>query len=168
MALRFEEMLDRHHDEIFSYLWRLMGNQRRQDGALDVEDLVQEVFLRAYEGFTSLRPNSNQRAWLYKIATNCAYTRLKSLSRRQKALESSIVELAPPTDCLRYSEGAECKLWSSVKALPEKQKLCVTLRYIQGFSYPEIAQIAGCSQQAVRANVYQAIRRLRSALTEEK
>jgi RNA polymerase sigma-70 factor (ECF subfamily) len=168
MALRFEELLDRHHDEIFSYLWRLMGNQRRHDGALEIEDLVQDVFLRAYQGFTNLRPNSNHRAWLYKIATNCAYTRLRSIKRRQMALESSIAELAPPSDCSRYSESAESRLRFSVNALPEKQKLCVTLRYLQGFSYPEIAQIAGCSQQAVRANVYQAIRRLRIALREAK
>jgi RNA polymerase sigma-70 factor, ECF subfamily len=168
MALRFEELLNRHHDEIFRYLWRLMRNQRRQDGALDVEDLVQEVFLRAYQAFPSLRPDSNHRAWLYKIATNCASTRFKSLKRRQMPLEKPSVEWAPSNDGSRYSETVEHTLRLCVNELPERQRLCVTLRYLHDFSYPEIAQIAGCSQQAARANVYQAIRRLRIALKEER
>jgi RNA polymerase sigma factor (sigma-70 family) len=54
-----------------------------------------------------------------------------------------------------------------VRELPPKQRLCVTLRYLQDLDYPEIAQILGCSQQSVRANVYQAIRRLRIAIEEE-
>ncbi len=51
MALRFEELIERHHDEIFAYLWRLTGNDGRRDAATDVEDLTQDVFLRAYDSF---------------------------------------------------------------------------------------------------------------------
>ena len=83
MAPRFEPLIEQHHDEIFAYLWRLLGKERRRDGAMDVEDLVQEVFLRAYESFAGLRPNSNHRAWLYKIATNCAYTKLRQMKSRR-------------------------------------------------------------------------------------
>src|SRR5438093_6673688 len=84
MAPRFEPLIEQHHDEIFAYLWRLLGKDRRRGGAMDVEDLVQEVFLRAYESFAGLRPNSNHRAWLYKIATNCAYTKLRQMKSRRR------------------------------------------------------------------------------------
>ena len=67
MAPRFEELIERHHDEICAYLWRLMGPDGRRDGGMDVEDLTQDVFLRAYESFPGLRTNRNNRAWLYKI-----------------------------------------------------------------------------------------------------
>jgi len=53
-----------------------------------------------------------------------------------------------------------------VNQLPARQKSCVTLRYLQDLDYSEIAQILGCSQESARANVYQAIRRLRLALKE--
>ena len=79
MALRFEELIKRHHDELFAYVWRLLGSQGRREGVMDVEDLVQEVFLRAYRSFTGLRPKCNHRAWLYKIATNCGYTKLRQM-----------------------------------------------------------------------------------------
>ena len=86
MALRFEELIERHHDEIFAYLWRLMGTDGRRDAATDVEDLTQDVFLRAYESFAGLRPNSNYRAWLYKIATHCAYTQWRRMKHRRDKL----------------------------------------------------------------------------------
>jgi RNA polymerase sigma factor (sigma-70 family) len=54
-----------------------------------------------------------------------------------------------------------------VNGLPEKQRACVTLRYFQDLDYPEIAQILNCSQASARANIYQAMRRLRALLREE-
>ncbi|MET0499991.1 MAG: RNA polymerase sigma factor [Candidatus Binatia bacterium] len=169
MALRFEELIERHHDEIFAYLWRLVAKERR-DETLDAEDLVQDVFLRAYRSFAWLRPDSNPRAWLYKIATHCAYTRLRQIKDRHHKLSSlahSVEELAEPSDSLISRKNMAARVCSLVNSLPVKQKSCVTLRYLQDLDYPEIAQILGCSQESARSNVYQAIRRLRR-LMEEK
>ncbi len=170
MALRFEDLIERHHDEIFAYLWRLLGKERHGDGAADVEDLVQEVFLRAYRAFAGLRPNSNHRAWLYKIATNCAYSRLKRMkARREKfsALRGPAMAFTPASDPSVTREIMERKLRALVNELPYKQKVCVTMRYLQDLDYAQIARILGCSQDSARANVHQAIRRLRVALKEE-
>ena len=162
MALRFEELIERHHDEIFAYLWKILGRNRHADGALDVEDLVQEVFLRAYQAFATLRPNSQHRAWLYKIATNCAYTKLRR--ERLSAVGELPAELLSETESPLLSDGREGKVRALVERLPAKQRICVTLRYLQDLDYPEIARIAGCSEESARANVSQAIRRLRLML----
>src|SRR5688572_15898321 len=164
MALRFEELIERHHDEIFAYLWKILARNRRVDGTLDVEDLVQEVFLRAYQAFAALRPNSQHRAWLYKIATNCAYTKLRR--ERLSALDELPAELSD-TESPSSSDGMERKVRALVERLPAKQRICVTLRYLQDLDYPEIARIAGCSQESARANVSQAIHRLRVMLEKE-
>ena len=169
MTLRFEELIEQHHDEIFAYLWRLMGNHRR-DGALDVEDLVQDVFLRAYRGFAGLRPESNPRAWLYKIATHCAYTQLRQIKDRQQKLRSlvnSATGFETAADSL-ISRNLEARIRELMSGLPVKQRACVTLRYLQDLDYPDIAQIAGCSQESARANVYQAILRLRRLMEDER
>jgi hypothetical protein len=55
MALRFEELIERHHDEIFAYVWRLLAGDRSGDRKTDADDLVQEVYLRAYRNFSRLR-----------------------------------------------------------------------------------------------------------------
>jgi len=171
MALRFEELIERHHDEIFAYIWRLMRNDGRRDSGMDVEDLTQDVFLRAYDSFAGLRPNSNHRAWLYKIATHCAYTQLRRVKRRRDQLSSlkhSAAELETASDDSSWRKDMEQRVRALVNELPAQQKACVTLRYLQDLDYPEIAQILSCSQESARANVYQAIRHLRLALEGER
>jgi RNA polymerase sigma-70 factor, ECF subfamily len=170
MALRFEQLIERHHDEIFAYLWRLMGKDGRRDGATDVEDIVQDVFLRAYESFSGLRPNSNHRAWLYKIATNCAYSQLRRMKHRRDKLSSlahSATDQETGTEVSSLHKQVEQTVHNLVSRLPAKQKACVTLRYLQDLDYPEIAQVLSCSQESARANVYQAIHRLRIALEKK-
>ena len=171
MALRFEKLIERHHDEIFAYLWRLMGNDGRRDGSMDVEDLTQDVFLRAYESFAGLRPDSNPRAWLYKIATHCAYNQFRRMKLRRDKLSSlkhSAAELETVSEGSSLRKDMEQRVRTLVNELPAKQKSCVTLRYLQDLDYPEIAQILSCSQESARANVYQAIRHLRLALEGER
>jgi RNA polymerase sigma-70 factor, ECF subfamily len=170
MAPRFEQLIERHHDEIFAYLWRLMGKDGRQDGATDVEDVVQEVFLRAYESFSGLRPNSNHRAWLYKIATNCAYSQLRRMKQRRDKLsflKDSATEQETASEVSSLHKQMEQTVRTLVNGLPTQQKACVTLRYLQDLDYAEIAQILSCSQESARANVYQAIHRLRIALEKK-
>ncbi|MDZ4342379.1 MAG: RNA polymerase sigma factor [Candidatus Binatia bacterium] len=167
MALRFEELIERHHDEIFAYAWRLLAGDRSSDRKTDAEDLVQEVYLRAYRNFSRLRANTNHRAWLYKIATHCAYSRLRQIQggrRKLAALASVAAALGSASDIAASQGQIDRRLRLLVNQLPAKQKACVTLRYFQDLDYPEIAQVLGCSLESARAKVYQAIRRLRLAL----
>ncbi len=167
MALRFDELIERHHDEIFAYVWRLLAGDRSSDRKTETEDLVQEVYLRAYRNFSRLRAKTNHRAWLYKIATNCAYSRLRQIQNgREKiaALANAAAAIGSASDISASRGQIDRWLRFLVNQLPAKQKACVTLRYVQDFDYPEIAQVLGCSQESARANVYQAIRRLRLAL----
>ena len=165
MVQRFEDLIERHHDEIFAYLWRLLGKQQRSDVTLHVEDLVQDVFMRAYEAFSSLRQDSNYRAWLYKIATNCAFTKLRQVKHRGEK-NMMLMNLANGDDDSSARRDMEKQLQLAVNDLPLKQKACVTLRYLNDLDYPEIAELVGCSEVSARANVSQAIRRLRNALME--
>lgn len=165
MAPRFEDLIEQHHDEIFTYLWRLLGNERQSDVALEVEDLTQEVFLRAFENFSRLRRDSNHRAWLYKIATHCAYTKLRQLKNRREK-NPTLKIMATDTTISPASESTRKQLRELVDALPAKQRACLTMRYLQDLDYGEIGSILDCTEESARANVYQAIRRLRAALEE--
>src|SRR3989337_3220735 len=105
MALRFEELIERHHDEIFAYVWRLLAGDRSSDRKTEAEDLVQEVYLRAYRNFPHLRANTNHRAWLYKIATNCAYSRLRQVQDGRgkiAAVASVAAAFGSESDILAY------------------------------------------------------------------
>jgi RNA polymerase sigma-70 factor (ECF subfamily) len=168
--LRFETLIERHHDEIFGYLWRLLDGAGRHDYAVDAEDLTQEVFMRAYRAFERLRPGSNYRAWLYKIATNCAYTALKRARRQARHTTPPgdeihhIPEGGPSHDDRVIVKESVALVRQAIDALPTRQRAAVIMRHIQGLDYAEIAAAMDCSEDSARANVYQAIRRLRRDL----
>lgn len=170
---RFETLIERHHNEIYAYLWRLLDGATRVDRSTDAHDLTQEVFLRAYRAYPRLRAGSNPRAWLYKIATNCAYTLLKH-SRRGPVDALPLWDEAddlpagdPPLDDLASLGESLEALHDAVTGLPPRQRAALVMRYVQGLEYAEVADALGCSEEAARANVYQAIRRLRSLLSTE-
>ncbi len=163
--IRFETLLERHHDEIYGYLWRLLRD------TVDAEDVTQDVFLRAYKAFPRLRAGSNHRAWLYKIATNCAYTALKN-RRRDADRHSPLLDeyhasrLAGPEAQLAHRETIHA-IRIVIEELPPKQRAAVIMRYVQELSYAEVADVLACSEDSARANVYQGLRRVRHELQEE-
>jgi RNA polymerase sigma-70 factor (ECF subfamily) len=165
--IRFETLIERYHDEIHSYLWRLLRNDA------DAQDATQEVFIRAYQAFGRLRPNSNHRAWLYKIATHCACTVLKRRQRHTQHIpfDDSAEHIAAPTPSppaqTAWNETL-ASLQRAIAALPLKQQQALILRHIHELEYPEIAQALHCSPASARANVYQALRSLRQTLKDKK
>lgn len=172
--MRFETLIELYHDQIYGYLWRLLSSAGSADSAIEAQDLVQEVFLRAFCAFGRLRRNSNHRAWLYKIATNCAYTALKRGQRRARhsvPLEDEVQRVPgnatrSPEAWLAQDEELET-VRREIAALPPKQQAALVLRYGQGLDYAAIAQALDCSEDSARANVYQALRRLRRELAPQ-
>ncbi len=168
--MHFETLIEHYHDEIYRYLWRLLSGSA--DGALSAEDLTQEVFLRAYRAFERLPAESNYRAWLYRVATNCAYTALKRgrrLAQHTSAWDvASLADTAPsPYQQAAINETLGA-LRGAIARLPPKQQAALILRYLQELPYADIAQALGCSEESARAHVYQALQRLRHDLTEEE
>jgi RNA polymerase sigma-70 factor (ECF subfamily) len=167
--MTFEDVIEQHHDEIFRFLWRLMASS--PGGAATAEDLTQEVFLRAYRAYARLQPDSNVRAWLYRIATNCAYTALKRVQRedhRRADLPDADDTLLPdplplPHDQVASGETLDV-LRRAIGDLPPKQQAALVMRYLQDIDYADIAAALECSKASARANVYQAIQRLRRDL----
>jgi len=157
----FKLLVDKHSREIFHYLWRMMYDSQ------DAEDALQETFLRAFRGFPRLKDTSNLRAWLYKIATNVAYTHLKRRSR-QASQTTDLSEFVVFTagDNIEQRDLMEAVL-QAVEQLPYKQQAALMLRNYQGFSFAEIGTLLDCSPEAARANVYQALKKLRALFSKE-
>lgn len=169
--IHFEELIESHHREIYRYLWRLSLSYGSGDPAAEADDLTQETFMRAYTAYPKLRPDSNARAWLYKIATNCAHTVLGRQSRRAP-LEASADHLhgsstigSPEASAIERQRAD--RLQSALATLPFKQRTAVTLRHLEGLSYDDIGGVIDCSPESARANVYQGLQRLRQLLPEE-
>lgn len=163
--MRFETLIERYHDEIYRYLWRLL-----RDSPHEPQDITQETFTRAYQAYGRLRADSNYRAWLYKIATNCAYSVLRQ--RRYETALDMVENLSAAGDLLPDEQAALNETLAAagkiIGELPFKQRAAVVMRHLEGFDYAEIALALDCSEDSARANVSQAIRRLRRELMQER
>jgi RNA polymerase sigma-70 factor (ECF subfamily) len=154
---RVARLLALHGIELARHLRRLV----RDDDA--AQDLLQDTMLRAHRALTRLGTGTNERAWLYRIATNTALNWLRDRSREQRALEAHARQPVDGSDASGSGFDADdrARLWQRVAALPARQRLALTLRVADELEYPEIAARMGCTAEAARANVYQAVRRLR-------
>ena len=165
--IRFEDLITTHHDEIYRYVYRLLY---AAGSAADAEDVTQEVFERAYRAYGRLPQDSNVRAWLYKIATNCCNTALKRLSRHYR--RTADLDAMPPDHSsspeqhLVFGEALN-SIRAAISELPSKQRSALIMRYLVELPYNEIAEALGCSQDSARANVHQALKRLRHVIAME-
>ena len=155
----FGELVDMHQTEILRYLRRLTGNPTT------AEDLFQDTFFRAFGGFTRLRPGSNHRAWLYRIATNLFLKHRRARGRRAEvALPPELPTNGPLPSTAHDDAAALAALRLAIGGLPRRQRAAFIQRQLHGLSYREVGAALGCTEAAARANVYQAVRRLRREL----
>jgi RNA polymerase sigma-70 factor (ECF subfamily) len=157
----FESLVEQYSGELFGYLWRLTGNEA------DASDCLQDTFLRAFRGYERLQDFSNLRAWLYKIATNVARTQHARNHRRQtEPLLEPIASGEKAVDVLVAELTDLAAVKQAVMALPDRQRAALMMRKYQELQYAEIAEILDCSEDSARANVYQALKKLREQFAE--
>ena len=159
----FEQIMRRHAREIMRYLLRASAD--REDAA----DLFQETWLRAYRAYPRLEPNSEVRPWLYAIAVNLCRNRARDGARRtavivaDDAANQAADRLGKAHRAHNENDGyAAVRLRELMSALPAKQREALQLRYFAGLDFAEIAATLDCSQEGARANVSQAMRKLKS------
>jgi RNA polymerase sigma-70 factor (ECF subfamily) len=146
----FGELLECFEREIFAYVLRLTGSRD------DADDLYQETFLAAFRSWPPPRAGK-ERAWLYRIATNKAIDRVRR-SRRVVPL-ADLHLAAPERDGVTLAD-----LRTAVGALPTGQRAAFVLRKVEGRSYAEVADVLGCSEEAARSRVAEAMKKVKDAV----
>lgn len=149
-ARTFGELLERHEREIFAYALRLTGSRA------DAEDLHQDTFLAAFRAWPPPR-RDHERAWLYRIATNKA---IDGSRRRRPTISLADLRLAAPErDGITLMDLAR-----AARELPAGQRAAFVLRAVEGRPYREVAAALGCSQEAARTRVSEAMKRVRAGM----
>ncbi len=134
----------------------------------DVDDLCQEAFLRAHRAYGRLdgQAGAQPRAWLYRIAANVCADHFRRMKRRPAVELTEAPSPAPGPDEAAVANETAARVRTLVAALPRRQRQALVLRRLRGLDYAAIAREMGGNEAGARANVYQAIRRLRRALDE--
>lgn len=137
-------------------------------GTLDVEDLVQEVFIKAGKGLESYQSQAAPKTWLFSIARNLAIDKARrndtKISRTSQPFEDRTTDgktsQSPEQILIGHEEKQE--LYRIINQQKKKYRDVLILRGIQGLSVSETAQILGCKETAVRTNYHRAIKLLQN------
>ncbi len=134
----------------------------------EIDELVQDVFVRAFSSLDSFRGESSLRTWLFTIERRLMLDRRRS-ERRQKATVSvEAADAVTEFDALHslLAEEAESRVRKAVDALSPTQREVFTLRVEQGLSYKEIAEVAGTTEGAARVHYHNAMRAVKESLND--
>ena len=143
----FQAIVDGYGSTVYRFLVA-------QVGATDADDCWQETFLAALRAYPRLR-DDNLRSWILTIAHNKALDSHRGRARRPVPVEEV------PDRPASGGPAATSGVWELVRALPEKQRAGVVLRYANDLPYAEIGRIAGTSEAAARQNVREGLKSLR-------
>ena len=146
----FQRLVDDHAAELHRFLVASVG-------VADAEDCLQDTFLSALRAYPRLRHADNLRAWLYTIAQRKATDAVRAY-RRHRASDLEGVEDRLVTPPHRTSDD---ELWSSVRALPPKQRAALVHRFVFDLAYRDVGERMGISEEAARQNVSAGLGRLR-------
>lgn len=171
-AETFEQLFERYQTKIFNLIYRIVGDYE------DAADLTSEAFIQAFKGFERFRGESHVYTWLYRIAINTCRNYFRRMGRRRRVPSRSFEGLAPdelaeversadrvqsPEEALE-SEELRREIMEGIGALPEDFRMAIVLRDLQGLSYQEMAEVLGCSLEAVKSRLFRARRLLSKRL----
>lgn len=129
----------------------------------DTHDIIQNTFIRAWNGLTNFREESQLYTWLYRIATNEALTFLNTKKRRfMLPIVDYERKLSDTLEADEYFNGDEIQLQlqKAILTLPEKQRLVFNMKYFDEMKYEDISEILGTSVGALKASYHHAVKKI--------
>jgi RNA polymerase sigma-70 factor, ECF subfamily len=136
--------------------------------SIDADDLVQDVFIKAYNQFESFQGHSHPKTWLISIARNAAIDQARRRSRLKGILEKfkgdSLIQRTPEEILLRNEVKRE--LYVKIKKLSSPQREVVILRGIMQLSIKETAEVVGVTEKQVSLIFHRALKKLKSDFGE--
>ena len=160
---RYGEIIERYQGKLFAYLYRLSGARE------ETEDLLQDVFIKAFKNLHSYDTSRKFSSWIYRIAHNEAVNHIKRKSLKRFI---SWEDITATKDMLRMSsaeDGADVmqireedrqEVDAAIDRLPFKYKQVLTLRYYSEKSYEEISEILGKPVNTVGTLINRAKKRM--------
>ena len=169
----FELLVRKYYERMVTTAYSVV---RRQEDALDV---VQNAFLKAYQGIAKFSGRSSFSTWLYRIVVNQAIDWKRRAVRREAVSLNADTEgkepqvdqrvLPQPVEDPRqaaFGSEVEAHLERCLESLSPEHQQAILLREIQGLSYQEIAEIMGCRVGTVMSRLHYAREALRARLGE--
>ncbi len=156
----FEAFYRAHADHVFRFVLFRVAHDRER-----AKDLTQEIFLKAYEAFERFDPSRGAHAWLYTIARNHVYNAYAA-HRQTVDLEEAERHPNGRGDHLEMlvNDEDEKALLAAIDQLPEHEAELIRQKYLEGWSFEELAHSLGKTAGALRIQAMRSLKRLKTLL----
>lgn len=144
----FEELVCRYTPRLFHFL----RHKTRSDQ--DSEDIIQETFIKVFHNIDRYNPEWKFSTWLFTAANRLAISRLRYLKVRSDSYMTHNPPSGPEEAFIQNEEARH--LWDQAQALPRRQHEALWLRYIEGMSLNEIAEVLHIKQVHARVLLHRA------------
>ncbi|MDQ3198028.1 MAG: sigma-70 family RNA polymerase sigma factor [Verrucomicrobiota bacterium] len=171
-ATAFDDLVVKYSPRLYGLIYNMTSNHE------DTNDMLQDVFAKAYKSITGFRGRSSFYTWIHTIAVNMTLNFLKKRGRRYYLslddVDTSIqndkefIELTSTSSPVREADLGELQLRlnEAMMKLSDEHRAVVTMFHIQGMPHAEISKILGVSEGTVRSRLFYANRQLQNYLDE--
>ena len=153
----FTAIIKKYQEKLYWHIRRMVVEHE------DANDVLQNVFIKVWNGLENFREDSQLYTWLYRIATNESLTFLDQQKKRTAVslnnVESGLANKVV-ADKNFDANRLEWKLQLAIQQLPEKQKIVFNLRYYDEMPYEEMSRVLETSEGALKASYHHAVKKI--------
>jgi len=161
----FTAIIKKYQEKLYWHIRRIVVSHE------DANDVLQNVFIRVWNGLMNFREDAQLYTWLYRIATNECLTFLEQQKKRS-SVSMDEVESGLSNKILadKYFDAnkLEWKLQLAIQHLPEKQRIVFNLRYYDDMPYEEMSRVLETSQGALKASYHHAVKKVEEFILREE
>ncbi len=160
----FTAIIKKYQEKLYWHIRRIVVSHE------DANDVLQNVFIRVWNGLSNFREDAQLYTWLYRIATNECLTFLDQQKKKSTVsmndLESGLSNKIL-ADKYFDSSKLEWKLQLAIQHLPEKQRIVFNLRYFDDMPYEKMSRVLETSQGALKASYHHAVKKVEQFILKE-
>ena len=154
----FTAIIKKYQEKLYWHIRRMVVEHE------DANDVLQNVFIRVWNGLQNFREDSQLYTWLYRIGTNECLTFLEQKKRKSTVSIDGDVEtgLSNTIKADKHFDPnkLEWKLQLAMQQLPEKQRIVFNLRYYDEMPYEEMSRVLETSEGALKASYHHAVKKI--------
>lgn len=159
----FESFYKENIDRIYRYVFFRVGQNR------DVtEDLVSEIFMKALKHFEKYDPEISKSAWIYRIAHNHLANYFRDKKPTADVEDVKFFLIGEQGEQTMQDREEQLQLYEALDELEAEDRKMVTMKYIEGYSYKEMADVMDRSADALKVATHRAVKKLRISLKPKK
>jgi len=160
----FNQIVRKYQERLYWHIRKIVISHE------DADDVIQNTFIKAFQGLESFREDASLYTWLYRIATNESFSFLKKqksdltipVGETREYLEKALI-----SDPYTNGDEIQMKLQKAIIRLPEKQRIVFNMKYFDELKYEEISDILNTSVGALKASYHHAVKKIKQYLKED-